>query len=199
MNLAATHYRRCPLRPSLHTFVFISLVILSNKVVGAPPEVQRDNYASPPQEWEFYGSTPDEHVKNWIKIVILTARERPLPIVFFSTQQFELKGRPEQLIVIGDAEYSRLAAITRSQTCLHSAPKPKDMEWGISKVTTHDRQSTRGCVLHQPAACDYLVAIATMPDIHLNTAQLNPIRDLSVAMGCKNPLPDVNAPIVTDH
>lgn len=127
-------YRRCPLRPSLHTFVFVSLTILAKKAVGAPPEVQRDNYGSQPQEWEFYGSTPDKHVKSWIKIVILAARERPLPIVF-STQQFELKGRPEQLIVIGDKEYSRLAAITRSQTCSRSAPKPKDMEWGISKVT----------------------------------------------------------------
>ena len=188
MNWAATYYRRCSLRPSLHAFVFISLVIVTNKAVSAPPEVQRDNYGSQPQEWEFYGSTPDKHVKNWIKIVILAARERPLPIVFFSTQQFELKGRPEQLIVVGDTEYSRLAAITRSQTCLRPAPKPGDMEWGMSKVTMHDRQSTRGCVLHQPAACDYLVAIATMPKIHLNAAELNPIRDLSVAMGCKNPM-----------
>jgi hypothetical protein len=187
MNLGATYYWRCPLRPFLHIFVLISLVILTNKAVGAPPEVQRDN-GSQPQEWEFYGSTPDKHVKKWIKIVILAARERPLPIVFFSTQQFEVKGRPEQLIVIGDTEYSRLAAITRSQTCLRPAPKPEDMELGMTKVTMHNRQSTRGCVLHQPAACDYLVAIATMPEIHLNAAQLNPIRDLSVAMGCKNPM-----------
>jgi hypothetical protein len=50
MNLAATHYRRCPLRPSLHTFVFISLVILTNKVVGAPPEV--------------HGTTMEAHHKN---------------------------------------------------------------------------------------------------------------------------------------
>ncbi len=180
--------------------MFISLVMLTTKAMSAPPEVQSGNYGSQPQEWEFLGSTPDRHIKKWSKFVILAARERPLPIVFFSTQQFDLKGRPEQLIVMGDTEYSRLIAFTRSQTCLRPELMPQDTEWGLSKVTMHSNGRTRSCVLHQPAACNYLIGIATSPRIHLNAAALNPIRDLTVAVGCKNPLPDdANAKTSPDH
>lgn len=188
------------LRPFSQKLVFVSLVVLTSQTMGAPPEQQWGDFGSQPKEWEFYGGTPDRRVENWIKFVILTARERPLPIVFFSTQQFDLMGRPEQLIILRELEYSRLAKFTRNQTCVNPEAKPKDMEPGTSRVTMHHDHHTRSCVLNQPAACDYLVAIATMPNIHLNAAQLNPIRDLTVAMSCKNLLPDdANVNTSPDH
>ena len=168
-----------PVRTSPLKFVFLGLIVLVS-CVGVAAELPL-----PDPKVFMYGQTPDAQVKNWIRLVVLGARDKPFPVIFFSPQRFKTPGFPEVHIVFPDREYRRLAAFTRTKRCsIRIIERPA---WGTLLITEYtDAHASDLCVMPPETACDYLFSISMLSGIHWPAAKLEPIHELAASIKCRD-------------
>jgi hypothetical protein len=132
----------------------------------------------------FNGGTPPKTINQWMKYQITLPPNHPWPISWFSTQKFLLTGAGnESLILLTDPEYDQLAKMTRAQPCVATLPPHYQ---GGGRISEYRKGHTSICCLSQTAACEYLTAISTSPDIHWTAEQSKLIHGLSWDTECKN-------------
>jgi hypothetical protein len=146
--------------------------------------VSRADQLSPPDPQVFmYGQTPDAQVKNWIRLAVLGARNKPFPVIFFSPQRFKTPGFPEAHIVLRDKEYRILTVFTQTKRC--SVGAIERPAWGTLLITEYgDAHASNLCVMPPGAACSYLSAIPVLVGINWTATQLEPIHELANLMKC---------------
>lgn len=169
------------MKASSLVFACLGLFILNDIVVGGPAELS----LADPKVFNN-GQTPDAHVHNWIRLVVLGARNKPFPVIFFSPRRFKTPGFPEAHIVLSDIEYRSFAAFTRTKRCpIGVIERPA---WGTLLITQYrDAHASDLCVMPPEAACDYLSAISTLSAINWTATQLEPIHELADSIRCPNP------------
>lgn len=167
------------MRTSVLAFACLSLIIFHVVAAG-----ETDQLPLPNPKVFTYGQTPDANVRNWIRLVVIGARNRPFPVIFFSPQRFKTPGFPEVHIVLRYGEYRRLTAFTRTKRCsIGAIERPA---WGTLLVTEYrNAHASDLCVLPPDAACDYLSEISMLSGITWTANQLNPIHELADLITCR--------------
>jgi hypothetical protein len=152
--------------------------ILPQLATSAPEDPSKDTRDSPdiisgtplnelpnfPYGYDIIGGNPpDGRIQRWTRYVVLGLRNHPIPIVFFSPQEFKPKTSLELLIVLPDSEYKSLSALTRSQPCEKLEPPQTDAQWRAGEITEHDCKRTTRCALPPIDACNYPLASSSYP------------------------------------
>jgi hypothetical protein len=131
----------------------------------------------------LFGSTPDRHVKQWMKYLITLPPNHPFPIVFFAPEEFKTTGYGnESLIVLPQSDYDRLVNVSRSRPCVKKMPPHFG---GGGTILEHRNGVSNECKLTQEDACKFLATISTFPEIHWTADHLKAIQGLSWDTQCK--------------
>jgi hypothetical protein len=132
----------------------------------------------------FDGGTPPKKINKWMKYQITLPPNHPWSIIWVSTETFSLTGAGnESLILLADTDYDQLTKMTRAQSC--GATLPPHYQGG-GRISEYRKGHTGFCWLSQTAACEYLTAIFTSPDIHWTAEQSKLIHGLSWDTQCKD-------------
>jgi hypothetical protein len=132
-------------------------------------------------------SARDPGVPHSISYEILGPRNHPFPIVYLSTRHFGTK-LGEFLVVLPKTRFDILSAYTRARIARPDCPgaEPVGDVWYTVKITEHDKKRTRGCVLLQALACDYLSGVVKLSDVNWTAEELRPITNFMGEVGCGN-------------
>lgn len=132
----------------------------------------------------FNGGTPPKTINKWMKYQITLPPNHPWPIIWISTETFSLTGSGnESLIRLAETDYDQLTKMTRAQPC--GATLPPHYQGG-GRISEYRKGHTNFCWLSQTAACEYLTAISTSPDIYWTAEQSKLIHGLSWDTECKD-------------
>lgn len=123
-------------------------------------------------------------VKRWISYEIIGPRNHPFPIVYLSTQEFEIL-RGESLIVLPQQRYDIISADTQARIARPDCPGNEAVGpvWYSVKITAHEKH-TRHCVLPRALACHYLSGVVKLSGINWTVAELRPITDFMEEDAC---------------
>lgn len=130
-----------------------------------------------------HGKTPDKNAKNWIMLVTLTPRNSPPPIFLVSPTAIDVEA-PQVLIKLSRAQYASFDRYTRTYRCQRTSGDYMPSE--VLEATERANGKTRVlCRMSTPAACRYLSGIRTVHAIGRMEQKWEPLRTMSVAIGCK--------------
>jgi hypothetical protein len=131
----------------------------------------------------FHGKTPGKNAKNWIMLITLTPRNSPPPILLISPTKIDVEA-PQKLIRLSRAQYASFARYTRATRCQQTSGGFLPSQ--ALEATERANGKTRGlCRMSLPTACRYLTGIRTVHAIGWMEQKWEPVRNMSVDIGCK--------------
>jgi hypothetical protein len=158
--------------------LLLSLTIgrLDDAAANALPEL-------PPSAYDLmYGKTPDRNAENWIRIIALIPRSRPLPITFVSPTKFAVR-EPQELILLSRPQYRSFSRISLENRCIFS-PHYKPSQ--VLEVTQYSTGRTRVlCRMPLEGACRYLNEIRAIQSIDWNRPEGETLRNLRSIFRCR--------------
>jgi hypothetical protein len=165
------------------THIFI-LVLLLSLPIGQMDDADARAFSGLPPSAEdlLHGETPDKGVKNWTRIITLTPRSRPSPIIFVSPTNFDVRS-PQKLIFLSHSQYRSFSRVSWENRCkFDSDYKPSQVLEVSQRSTGKDRIL---CKMSLDSACRYLDEIATIKSIDWNIRKWAPLWKVRSILGCR--------------
>lgn len=163
----------------------LALTVLLSLLIG-PFDSAR---ARAPLQWPtsidevLYGRTPDKSIKKWIRIILLTPRSGPSPIILISPAKFDVHS-PQHLISLQKAQYLDFVQYSRANRC--ELASRKFLPWEVLEATEYSNEHTQIlCRMSLPAACQYLSGMETLPDIDWMEPKWQPLKRVRADLRCE--------------
>lgn len=130
----------------------------------------------------LHGETPNRGARNWIRIITLTPRSRPSPIIFISPTKFDVR-RPQELILLSRPQYRSFSRISWENRCKFvSDYEPSQVLEVTQRATGRSRIL---CRMSLESACRYLNEIATIKSFDWNSRKWKPLRKVRSIFRCR--------------
>ena len=198
LNQKAILCDRVPLRlRAMHLSPGISVLVAVDdapheSVVALLDSLQKsgihDVFILPP----FLGTNPSESLKHWIKLLPEGVPNHTLSWkVMISTESFRHWG--ETLIVLPESDFAVVdglatARIAQGNCAAKFQDVPMDLRRSENRLWLfeHGDGSTQSCLFPRTdTSCDFLSAVMRLSNVHWGTGDLDEIRKVVAAVGCK--------------
>lgn len=127
----------------------------------------------------------DPGVKRWLSYEVLGVVNHPFPILYVSTERFELD-RPEYLVVLPPAQFDAVTAFTQARLkagrCLSEEPIGYDID--TVDIKGRDETRTSHCIVPPSLVCDYFLGLRGLSDVHWSAEDLQSLQMMADEVRC---------------
>jgi hypothetical protein len=124
---------------------------------------------------------------EWIKIRGIGFQDKPLPVVWISTERVAEAGPGlNEFVLLGAHPFEAVAVFSRNYQC-GAKPEPSELQaFGTIEVSESAEPQPRVlCVLERDSACHYLDQLLALPALSGNAREIQPVNNLARRLGCR--------------